>query len=224
MNVFSLGTVIDDILLIVRNNNISESEDLSREQVASWVLSYKAFLTKQQQDQGKNSGDDDPDDSLTTTIGPRELEDVRSSEDKQLFIKRTVEKVPELLGDSDENLISVFDEDGCTIQRMSKLRRHFHYFRKYTFAELTYYYQDGYIYVQGTQDKNNLRYIYYNGIFAGDQNQSEDEVVIPGWMIPQIRQMIFKNELSFMLQRPSDDSNNATLANIKPHGSQDQEE
>ena len=55
--------------------------------------------------------------------------------------------MPELLGDSDENLISVFDEDGCTIQRMSRLRRHFHYFRKYTFAELTYFYQDGYIYI-----------------------------------------------------------------------------
>lgn len=31
MNVFSLRTLIDDILLIVRNNNISESEDLSRD-------------------------------------------------------------------------------------------------------------------------------------------------------------------------------------------------
>ena len=31
MNVFSLRTVIDDILLIVRNNNISESEDFSRD-------------------------------------------------------------------------------------------------------------------------------------------------------------------------------------------------
>jgi hypothetical protein len=31
MNIFSLRTIIDDILLIVRNNNISESEDLSRD-------------------------------------------------------------------------------------------------------------------------------------------------------------------------------------------------
>jgi len=38
MNMFSLRTIIDDILLIVRNNNISESEDLSRAQIASWVL------------------------------------------------------------------------------------------------------------------------------------------------------------------------------------------
>jgi hypothetical protein len=31
MQNFNLKTIIDDILLLVRNNNISESEDLSRE-------------------------------------------------------------------------------------------------------------------------------------------------------------------------------------------------
>lgn len=223
MNVFSLSTVIDDILLIVRNNNISESEDLSREQIASWILSYKALLANRQEDKIKDTLDD-PDDSLTTTIGPCELQDVKENGDNKIFTKRTVNEVPELLGDSDTNLINVFDEDGCTIQRMSRTRRHYHYFRKYTFAELTYFYQDGYIYIQGTQDNNKLKYIYYTGIFAGDQDADENDIIIPGWMIPDIRKLIFQNELSFMLQRPSDDSNNATLANIKPHGSQDQEE
>jgi len=45
---FSLRTLIDDILLIVRNNNISESEDFSRAQIAAWVMQYKAALTKRQ--------------------------------------------------------------------------------------------------------------------------------------------------------------------------------
>ena len=223
MNIFSLSTVIDDILLIVRNNNISESEDLSREQIASWILSYKALLANKQEDKIKDTLDD-PDDSLTTTMGPCELQDVKENGDKKIFTKRTVNEVPELLGDSDTNLINVFDEDGCTIQRMSRTRRHYHYFRKYTFAELTYFYQDGYIYVQGTQDNNKLKYIYYTGIFAGDQDADENDIIIPGWMIPDIRKLIFQNELSFMLQRPSDDSNNATLANIKPHGPQDEQE
>ena len=223
MNVFSLSTVIDDILLIVRNNNISESEDLSREQIASWILSYKALLANKQEDKIKDTLDD-PDDSLTTTMGPCELQDVKENGDKKIFTKRTVNEVPELLGDSDTNLINVFDEDGCTIQRMSRTRRHYHYFRKYTFAELTYFYQDGYIYVQGTQDNNKLKYIYYTGIFAGDQDADENDIIIPGWMIPDIRKLIFQNELSFMLQRPSDDSNNATLASVKPHGPQDEQE
>ena len=35
----SLNTIIDDILLIVRDNNISESENLSRIQIEQWILS-----------------------------------------------------------------------------------------------------------------------------------------------------------------------------------------
>ena len=50
MNVFSLSTLIDDILLIVRNNNISESEDISRQQIASWIISYEAMLAKKEKD------------------------------------------------------------------------------------------------------------------------------------------------------------------------------
>lgn len=64
MNMFSLRTIIDDILLLVRNNNISESEDLSRDQIASWVISYKAYLTKKEQDKAKEVGEGENSDSL----------------------------------------------------------------------------------------------------------------------------------------------------------------
>jgi len=43
-------------------------------------------------------------------------------------------------------------------------------------------------------------------------------------MVPPIKKLILNNELAFMLNRPSDDSNNATLASVKPHGPQDDEE
>nr|DAV06139.1 MAG TPA: hypothetical protein [Bacteriophage sp.] len=52
---------------------------------------------------------------------------------------------------------------------------------------------------------------------------SEDDIIIPAWLIPNIKTNILKNELSFMLNRPSDDSNNATLASVKPNGPQDAE-
>jgi hypothetical protein len=48
--------------------------------------------------------------------------------------------------------------------------------------------------------------------------------MIPAWMVPPIKERIMKNELAFMLNKPSDDSNNATLASVKPHGPQDDEE
>lgn len=225
MKMFSLKTLIDDILLIIRNNNISESEDFSRAQIAAWIMAYKALLTKKKQDKDKeDSNDDNPDDSLQQTIGPLELEDVESLDDTCLHRKRV--KVPSLLGDSADNIISVCDQEGCVIQFMHEKRRHYHYHRRYTFGDMTCWFEDGYIYVEGLVDLGNLKYITVTGVFSDDDEDGKDEedVNIPGWMIPDIKKMIMDNELKFMLNRPSDDSNNSTLASVKPHGPQDQEE
>jgi len=76
-----------------------------------------------------------------------------------------------------------------------------------------------------------LKYIWVKALFEepddtedGTDDVDEDDVKIPGWMVPTIKEMIIKIELAFMLNRPSDDSNNATLASVKPHGPQDDEE
>lgn len=230
MNMFSLRTVIDDILLIVRNNNISESEDLSRDQIASWVLSYKSSLAKKQADKDKEDGSDvGNDDSLQSSIGPLELETddtyAPNKESACVHRKRTKEKLPELLGDSGDNIVSVSDQNGCVLQVMNDKRRHFHYYRRYTYGEPTCYYDSGYMYVEG-YGIDDIDKIYIDGNFSDnpDGEGGEDDIKIPSWMIPDIRALIMKNELSFMLNRPSDDSNNSTLASVKPHGPQDQEE
>lgn len=228
MNVISLRSIIDDILLIVRNNNISESEDLSREQIAQWVKAHKATITKEELDSDK---DDEDHEEITgenlVEVGPLELEDVTSLSRTPLFTRKTIDKIDSVYRNDERSVMSVVDQEGCNIQRMNKVRRHLHYFRKYTADELTYYYDEGYIYVQGTEDHNSLRYIWVTYIkddTEDDDNKSEDEVKIPLWMAPIIKDRIFKSELAFMLNRPSDDSNNATLASVKPHGPQDQEE
>lgn len=106
---------------------------------------------------------------------------------------------------------------------MSDKRRHYHYFRRYTYNEPICWYENGYIYVEGS-DIDSIKYIYVDANFVDGDATDEDDVNIPGWMIPDIKASIMKNELSFMLNRPSDDSNNSTLASVKPHGPQDQEE
>ena len=228
MNVVSLRTVIDDILLIVRNNNISESEDFSREQIAQWVKQYKAALTKEELESEKDDiYHEEANGENLTEAGPLELEKVESLTKTPLFTKRTVDKLDDVYRNDEVSIFSVTDQLGCNIQKMNKVRRHLHYFRKYTADELTYYYEDGYIYVQGAEAYKDLQYIwvsYYKDDTESDDEKSEDDVKIPTWMIPAIKDRIFKSELAFMLNRPSDDSNNATLASVKPHGPQDQEE
>lgn len=235
MTYISLRELIDDILLIVRNNNISESEDLSRHQITTWIRAYKQMILKDRLDKQKDSApnDDELEDYIDNTFvrekGPLELEDVPSLDEYPIFTRRTKEKLENVHNDDESSILSIHDQHGCIIQYMNHARRHYQNFRKYTNQELTAYYEGGYVYVQGTQDNNKLKYIWVLAVYEDlpgeteDQELDEDEIKIPAWLVPTIKSNIMKNELSFMLNRPSDDDNNATLASVKPHGPQDAE-
>lgn len=241
MSKISLREITDDILLLVRNNNISESEDLSRAQIHSWVKAYKHQLWKEEKDRrkqlarlGQLEWQDLVDDEFIKSkeTGPMELEDLTDPGSPK-FTKRTVEALVNVLDNDEKSILAVHDADGEAIQYMNHIRRHYNYYRKYTFGELTAYYEeDGHVYVQGTADGGELKYIYVLALYEEDEDDAdddnddldEDDVKIPAWLIPLIKERIMKNELSFMLNRPSDDSNNATLASVKPHGPQDDEQ
>lgn len=240
----SLKTITDDILLMVRNNNISESEDFSRAHIHAWINSYAAKIWKEELDKRKlarKAGQLDDDTAMDNEfisrveVGPLELEDVESQEDGvPTYTKRTVEPLENVLNNNENNILAVHDQLGEAIQYMNHIRRHYNYWRKYTFGEMTAHYKDdGHIYVQGLVDQNLLKYVYVLYLKEmpfeiedgeGDDAPDEDDTMIPGWMVPPIKELIMKNELAFMLNRPSDDSNNATLASVKPHGPQDDEE
>lgn len=239
----SLKTITDDILLLVRNNYISESEDLSRAQIHSWIRAYKHKLWKDEKDRKKQQAllnkldfDEFIDNEYFRKVetGPMELEPVESGdgEDNPTFTKRTVDTLEDVFNNDESSILAIHDENGENIQYMNHIRRNYNYWRKYTFGEMTGYYKDdGHVYIQGLVDENQLQYIYVLWIKELDEDEDdddddvdEDDVKIPAWMVPLIKELIMKNELAFMLNRPSDDSNNATLASVKPHGPQDDEE
>ena len=242
MATISLKEIVDDILLLVRNSNISESEDLSRGQIISWVKAYKHKLHKDRMDylkeqnkQGWLSLEDIADEEFIKIkeVGPLELEEVPSNSKIPTFTRRTVDTLEGVFNNSESSILAVHDQNGEVIQYTNKIKRHYQYFRKYTFGELTAYYEDdGHIYVQGVSDQGALQYIYVLAAYGDneeddeldDEGLDESDIKIAGWMVPSIKELIMKNELSFMLNRPSDDSNNATLASVKPHGPQDDEE
>ena len=123
------------------------------------------------------------------------------------------------------------DQNGENIQYMNHIRKYYHEYRKYTFGDMTGYYKDdGHIYIQGVVDKNRLQYVYVLVLCEDNDDHNEgfdvdeEDILIPAWMVPALKERIIKNELAFMLNRPSDDSNNATLASVKPNGPQDEEE
>lgn len=238
----SLREIIDDLLLIVRNNNISESEDLSRSQIAAWVDHYRRMLWKKHLDEIKAKEEAgwsiedliDGEYILLKETGPHELEDVPSGDkNRNTFTKVTKDTFENIFCNRWTSILAVHDEDGENIQYMNHIRRHYQYWRKYTFGEMTAYYMDDkHIYVQGLQDQDQLKYIYVLAVYEKPEDDAdeeevedpdEDDVQIPTWMVPDIKKYIMSNELSFMLNRPSDDSNNATLDGIKPDGPKEDE-
>lgn len=238
----SLKEIIDDLLLIVRNNNISESEDLSRSQIAAWVDHYRRMLWKKhldelkQQEKAGLSIEDlvDGEYILLKETGPHKLVPVESKDPhKNTFTKVTEDTFENIFDNRWTSILAIHDEDGENIQYVNHIRRHYQYFRKYTFGEMTAYYMDDkHIYVQGLQDQDQLQYIWVLAVYEKPEDDSdedeaedpdEDDIKIPTWMVPDIKKLIMNNELSFMLNRPSDDTNNATLDGIKPHGPKEDE-
>lgn len=239
----SLRDITDDILLLVRNNNISESEDLSREQIHVWIKAYRHQIWKEEKDrkellnkQSQLRFEEWADDEFfkVVEVGPLKLTEVTSEDEIPTFTKVTEEALDNVYEKDWRSILAVHDQSGENIQYMNHIRRHYNYWRKYTFGELTAYYKDdedgGRIYIQGLVDQNNLKYIYVLYLKEVDEDSEDDndideeDIQISAWMVPGIKERIIKNELSFMLNRPSDDSNNATIASVKPHGPQDDEE
>lgn len=238
MSKISLKEITDDILLLVRNNYISESEDLSRAQIHIWIKAYWRQVLKEELDRRKElarlnrlNWEDLVEDGLIVIkeTGPMELEELEENTGPE-NTKRTVDQLANILDNREDSILAVHDQNGENIQYMNHIRRYYHYHRKYTYGDMTAYYKDdGHIYVQGLVDGGELKYIYvlalYEDTSADDENgDDEDDILIPSWMVPRIKERILRNELPFMLNRPSDDSNNATLASVKPHGPQDDEE
>ena len=90
------------------------------------------------------------------------------------------------MNDTPDDIISVHDASGCVIQYMHQMRRHYHYFRRYTYAEPTCWYDNGYLYIDG--NVNGIKYIYATiKVDPADDADDEDNVSIPGWMVPEIK-------------------------------------
>ena len=236
----SLKTITDDILLLVRNNNISESEDLSRAQIHAWIRAYRHKIWKDEKDRRKELARQnrllweeliDNEFIRKVEIGPMKLIPVESGDDIPTFTKCTEDTLESVLNNDETSILAIHDQSGENIQYMNHIRRHYAYWRKHTFGEMTGYYKDdGHIYIQGLVDDGKLEYIYVAYLKEIDDDDEdngeldEDDVMIAAWMVPTIKEFIMKNELGFMLNRPSDDNNNASLASIKPRGPQDDEE
>lgn len=202
----TLNQLVDNILLIARNNNIAESEHLSRIQIEKWIIGYRAMLIKQDIDKGR-----DINELYLTTIEPIHLD--REETVPGYFTYVGDKELPKLIDfNYRPGVINVRDMFGNIIQMGSRTKAKLQKYRKATCKDYIAWVKNNRIYVDG--DSNQLEYISVD-VIAEDPTElnacfdPDNEFPIPSAMIPTITQMILERELRFMITMPSDDTNDA---------------
>lgn len=202
----SLNNIIDDILLIVRNNNLSESEHLSRIQIEMWIAQYRSILIRQDLDKGR-----DINPMYIQTMPCIHLDKVDTVAGK-IEYKSNIE-LPKLIDfHFRTGLVYVKDMYGNLIQLGHETKMKYQRYRKYTCGDYIAYIKNNRLYIEGSD--NQLEWVEI-GIIAenpADLNECFDpdsEYPVPAHMIPVIKDMIFSKELNIMHQMPSDETNNS---------------
>ena len=205
----TLSNLIDNILQIARNNNVAESEHLSRHQIALWIHYYRAFMIKQWIDRERLL--DDIDEMFIQTIEPIHLDKVETSPGKIVYVGDR--ELPKLIKFNKRvGVVAVRDMHGNLIQLGSYTKAKLQKYRKATCADYIAWVKGNKIYVEG--DSNLLEWISVDVIAEdptdlGDCWDPDDEYPIPGAMIPTIVQLIMERELNVMVRMPSDTTNNS---------------
>lgn len=202
----TLNQLIDNILLIARNNNIAESEHLSRAQIEKWIIGYRAMLIKQDIDKGR-----DINELYLTTIEPIHLD--REETVPGYFTYVGDKELPKLIDfNYRPGVINVRDMFGNIIQIGSRTKAKLQKYRKATCKDYIAWVKNNKIYVEG--DSNQLEYISIDVILQDPTKDipcynPDDEYPVPSAMVPIIVQMILEKELRVMVASPSDVTNDS---------------
>lgn len=202
----SLSELVDNILLIARNNNITESEHLSKIQIEKWIVSYRALLIKQDIEKDK-----DIKDSYVSTIGPIHLDKQEDVPGYSTFVgDQTLPKLVDLA--NRPAVLAVHDMFGNLIQVGTETKAKLQRYRQATCKDYIAYVKGDKLYVGGDGTNNQLEWVTADVIAQdpselGDCYNPDDEYPIPIDKIPTITNMILQNELRTMIMMPSDESN-----------------
>lgn len=202
----SLNNIIDNILQIARNNNITESEHLSRHQIELWIKYYRAMLIKQAIDKGY-----DVDEAYVSTIEPIHLDVIQTYPGKHVYVGDR--ELPALISFRYRpGVVAVRDMYGNIIQLGNYTKAKLQRYRKATCKDYIAWVKGSKIYVEG--DSNQLEYISIDCILEDPVNDipcydPDDEYPVPAAMVPTIVQMILEKELRVLVTQPSDITNDS---------------
>lgn len=204
----STNNLIDNIIQIARNNNVGESDKLSRNQVLLWLMYYRAMLIKQEIDKDKDRNEINQ--LYITTIEPIHLDTVETIGGN--IVHKGDTELPKLIDFNNRpGVIAVHDMYGNLIQLGTLSRSKYQKYAKYACKDYIAYVKGNNIYVEGDSDQ--LEYISVD-VIAEDPTATkcfdlDADFPAPAAMIPIIVQMILTRELQMQIMMPSDTTNDA---------------
>ena len=206
----TLNTLVDDIMLIVRNSNISASESINRLQVEQWIHHYRAKLIKEELDR---DGYINPS-YIQYLDGVYLNEGNTSSSNSDLTIPCryvTSIDIPKTIKTNNSNgILSVTDSIGNEIQITSIVRLSKQKYRKYTCYDYLAIIKDNKIYIDGPGylEYINIALIPEDPSTISDCDFSDKPYPMPASKIDTLKKLILETELNIMLKMPSDNTNN----------------
>lgn len=213
----SLNTIIDDILLEMRNNNISESENMSRIQIEQWITQYRAMLIKQDIDKGRDLNPDYIQSIENIHLSQVDFSSSNTLPTNKIRYKSDIEIPNTLDFHFKSGIINITDLFGNEIQQSNKIRAGMQKDRRWTKNEYLAYKIGKNIYLEGPGE---LEYI---NIYLITENPRDIESCmdadapypIPVNMLPTLKELIFTKELK--INAPTDRRNDSTqeLENIQ---------
>lgn len=232
----SLNKISTDLLKIVRNSNISDSENISKRQLEDWIHQYRAVLLKQDLDKGKIPNPDyiqEIDHLKLTAIDTAGSNMTVNGLTTGNYILITSLEIPNTL---DLNFKSGFmyvgTVDGNEISFVTEGRSKWQQYKKYTSNDAVCFLRGGYLYVMYNKP---LEYITVRAVFENPAEVARfvnpmtnqpyfndaSKYPIPANMIPIVKEMILQKELGIEIrsfQDDTNDSNNKQTPNIASQG------
>lgn len=196
----TINTIIDDIMLEMRRNNITESESYSRKQIEQWIIQYRMFIVKEL------SNHKLPIPSIyyqrfviALSAGSR-----ASVGDMSIGVLSTVNKIPDYVSsDIGDRFISSYDLFGNEIQIVGNKRAASSRFSRHANVNrpIAYIGRDKKYHLQNC---DNLSTIEIGGIFIDPTEVPDfdyDNEIYPmdPSSLPRLKQLIFQGELKFNL-------------------------
>lgn len=202
----TLNNIITDLLSIIRGSEVVRTEPISETQIESWIHQYRALLIKRDLDKKRMINPDYVQTINSIAMNTSGSEYVTSTE------------IPNTIFRSNEDGFTwIGDTNGNEYQYGTEQRSKWQQYRQYT-GNNPYVYLLNYNLYSNKGDNLRVKGIFENPMEVIRLNNPTADIdsvyPIPVDMVPTLKQMILKDELSIEAEAPSDNTNDSTH-NIK---------